>query len=380
MPKLNDAVTRGHVIFDEGRALKEISEVNAALKQGHHPTGLAGNKEERSALRIAADNLGVGTHALKKRIGTPDNKGTYYKLFKLEPKWNLYTDRPFAAPKQQPQPRYIHGATVELLSRPDNTYVFGAAGDLHAGSKYTRWDVRNDLYRQFIEAGVQCTFDTGNWIDGEARFNTYDLDVHGFDAQCRFLAKNHPKGLATYAVWGDDHEGWYVQREGVDVGLYNEAIMREAGHDWTDLGFMEAHVTLRNANSGAVQPMSVVHPGGGSAYALSYAIQKIIESLEGGEKPAVGLYGHYHKLWAGNIRNVWCIQTGCQQDQTPFMRKKRLEAHVGGTIIKLRQDPKSGAIVSCQVELIRYFNREFYAGGNRWSRHGAIKPLKRIQE
>jgi hypothetical protein len=78
---------------------------------------------------------------------------------------------------------------------------------------------------------------------------------------------------------------------------------------------------LRNANSGKATTMAVCHPGGGSAYALSYSIQKIIESLEGGEKPAVGLYGHYHKLWAGNIRNVWCVQTGCQEDQTPFMRK-----------------------------------------------------------
>lgn len=284
----------------------------------------------------------------------------------------------FAAPKQTPMANYIGGPVIEIMSRPDNTFLFGAAGDLHSGSKYTRWDARYDLYRQFIDAGAQCNFDTGNWIDGEARFNTYDLETHGLHAQCKQLAREHPKGLPTYAVWGDDHEGWYVQREGVDVGLYNQAIMREAGHDWTDLGFMEAHVVLRNANSGKTQTMAVAHPGGGSAYALSYAIQKIIESLEGGEKPAVGLYGHYHKLWAGNIRNVWCVQTGCQLDQTPFMRKKRLEAHVGGSLVKLKQDPRTGAITSMTPELIRYFNREYYVGTGRWSKHDPVRKLARI--
>jgi hypothetical protein len=289
------------------------------------------------------------------------------------------TDDEFAHPKQTPNPNYVNGPVIELVSRKDNTFCFGAAGDLHAGSKYCRWDVREDLYKKFIDAGAQCNFDTGNWIDGEARFNTYDLEVHGLHAQCKLLAKKHPKGLPTYAVWGDDHEGWYVARDGIDVGRYNESIMREAGHDWHDLGFMEAHVVLRNANSGKSAIMAVCHPGGGSAYALSYTVQKIIESLEGGEKPAVGLYGHYHKLMAANVRNVWALQTGCQQDQSTFMRKKRLEAHVGGILVGLRQDPRTGAIVSCTPELIRYFNREYYvAGSGRWSKHGDVRKLKRV--
>jgi hypothetical protein len=321
-----------------------------------------GNNQIETALA-----LGIARQTLQNRIRLAEARGL------IEPS-------PFAAPKELPNPRSYTGApAIEIISGKDNTFLFGAAGDLHAASKYTRWDVREDLYRQFAEAGAQCSFDTGNWIDAEARFNTYDLEAHGLDSQCRLLARNHPKGLRTFAVWGDDHEGWYVQREGIDVGRYNEAIMREAGHDWTDLGFMEAHVVLKNANSGATTTMAVCHPGGGSAYALSYSIQKIIESLEGGEKPAVGLYGHYHKMWAGNIRNVWCVQTGTQQDQTPFMRKKRLEAHVGGALVKLRQDPRTGAIVSCAPELIRYFNREYYTGAGRWSKHGSVRKLKRVQ-
>lgn len=278
------------------------------------------------------------------------------------------------------QAGYLAKHRVEFVSRGDNTFSFGAFGDLHAASKHTRWDVRDDLVRRAEAHGVQAILDTGNWIDGECNFNRYDLEAVGLEQQCAMLARRHPcTKLPIYAVTGDDHEGWYEQRDGINVGRYAEGIMRAAGHDWTDLGYMEAHVTLRNAHSGKCATLAVVHPGGGSAYALSYSIQKIVESYEGGEKPAVGLYGHYHKLWAGIIRNVWVVQTGCQQDQTPFMRKKRLEAHVGGTIVDLEQDPRTGAIVGMTPKILRYFNRGFYSGGvgNLWSRSGPIVKPKR---
>jgi len=284
---------------------------------------------------------------------------------------------PYTIERVPQQPAFAGGPVFELLSRPDNTFLFGAAGDLHAASKYTRWDVREELYRYFIEEDAQCNFDTGNWIDGFFRYNTFDVEAHGLDEQCSILARRHPRGLKTFAVWGDDHEGWMAQREGINVGKYCQDVMQAAGHEWHDLGYMEAHVLLRNANSGKTATLAVVHPGGGSAYAISYSIQKIIESLEGGEKPHVALYGHYHKLWSGLIRNVWCLQTGCQQDQTPFMRKKRLEAHVGGALVRLRQDPKTGSILSMTPELIRFFNRDFYAGTGRWSRHGPVTMLNR---
>jgi biotin operon repressor len=280
--------------------------------------------------------------------------------------------------EKAPQPAYIEGATFEYVSRPDNTFVMGVTSDNHLGSKYTRLDVLNSLYDRFAEEGVDRVFNAGNWIDGEARFNKFDLEVHGMESQVRYLAKHYPRrpGLHTFAVAGDDHEGWYAQREGVNIGKYAERVMRENGReDWHDLGYMEAHVRLKNANSGKEAVLAVVHPGGGSAYAYSYTVQKIVESLDGGEKPAAAFYGHYHKLWSGNIRNVWVVQTGCTEDQTPFMRKKRLEAHVGGGIIKFRQDPKTGALVEMSANLLRYFNRGYY--NDRWSHSDPVNLPER---
>ena len=278
-------------------------------------------------------------------------------------------------------PAYTDGEIPEYVSRKNNTFVFGALGDSHLGSKYERLDVLNDLYDRYQAAGVDRVFHTGNWIDGDEPKNRHDISVHGMEAQLDYLAAEYPlrKGLVTYAVTGEDHEGWWTRSEGIDIGGRAEDTMRKHGReDWVNLGFMESHVRLVNANSGASSVVAVVHPGGGTAYALSYSIQKIIEALEGGEKPAVGLYGHYHKIWCGNIRNVWCICTGAQQDQTVFTRNKvKQEVHVGGTQIELEQDPRTGAIIGCTAKLMRYFARGYYNG--RWNRaRAAVKPARSV--
>jgi len=283
-------------------------------------------------------------------------------------------------PKTMPA-AYLSQHIVEIHSDKGNRYKLGCVSDNHCASKYERRDVLANLYDRFEEAGVTQVLHAGNWIDGNARFNTHDLLAHGLECQCQMLAETYPQrpGITTYAVWGDDHEGWYAQREGIDVGAYCEAIFRKhEREDWVNVGFMEANIPLVNSNSGKKALLALVHPGGGSSYALSYAIQKIIESLEGGEKPAVGIYGHLHKMWAGNIRNVWCLITGCCQDQTPFMRKNKLEAHIGGTIVTMEQDPETGAITSFCPDMKRYFTRGYYADA-RWSHHGPVnKPDRSV--
>jgi hypothetical protein len=276
-------------------------------------------------------------------------------------------------------PSGTRSGVTPYVSRQDGSYLFGVMGDSHLGSKYERLDVLHDLYRKFAAAGVDRVFHTGNWIDGEARFNKFDLKVHGMERQLDYCIEQYPNvGIETFAVTGDDHEGWYAQREGVDIGRLLESRMRDAGRtDWHNLGYMEAYVPLQHAQTGKSSMLHCIHPGGGSSYATSYTVQKIVESYEGGNKPAVLLAGHYHKLEFINVRNVWCVQTGCQQDQTPFARKKKLHYAVGGGIMRLTQNPETGAIEHAGVDLFCYFDRGYYEN-NRWSMSGDVVLPRRI--
>ncbi len=76
------------------------------------------------------------------------------------------------------------------------------------------------------------------------------------------------------------------------------------------------------------------------------------------------------------IRSVWAIQVGAGQDQTPFMRKIPTEPHIGGVLVKLTQDPRTGAITSCATEMRQYFNQGYYTN-DRWSKSGppVMRPL-----
>ena len=273
----------------------------------------------------------------------------------------------------------VGGDRVSFTTGPDNRIKFGLSSDKHYGSKYCREEVIAELYQWFADEGVVAVLDSGNFIEGESRFNRYDITHHGLEAQTQHIVATLPKhpGLITYAVSGNDHEGWYAQREGIDVGRYVEDAFRHAGReDWVNIGYMESYIDVLNPATDAVSRLLVMHPGGGSAYAVSYAPQKICEAFTGGDKPAVVFIGHYHKLSVNLLRGVWAIQVGCAQDQTPWARQKKLDPHVGGIIVDLEQDPETGAIISCRTEIKRWFNRGYY--NNRWSPHG--KPVMPRQD
>lgn len=340
-----------------------IAETTEPPKEAHEPSMLVRGLLRRApaSLEHLATASGLSQGQVLDALHSLQRSGSNVRNFGEQ--WSL-----------EQQPAVSTEDATAYVSRADGTYRFGFLGDTHLCSKYARLDVLTDLYRRFKAAGVDRVFHAGNWIDGEARFNKYDLLIHGMDRQVQYLAEHYPliKGVTTYSVAGDDHEGWYCQREGVDIGRYAERTMQDAGRkDWVNLGYMEAFVPLKHAKTGATSRLHLIHPGGGSAYATSYTVQKIVESYEGGEKPAVLLAGHYHKLEFINVRNVWAVQTGCTQDQTPFARKKKLQFAIGGGVMTLRQNSETGAIEGAGVEMFQYFNRGYYEN-HRWSHSGDV--------
>lgn len=260
-----------------------------------------------------------------------------------------------------------HSLLDESMWRGD-IISFGFTSDNHMCSHFERLDVLNLIYDIYAAEGISMVFNGGNWIDGEARFNKNEIHTKGMTRQIDYAVDNYPyrAGIKTKFVSGDDHEGWYNQREGINIGEYFQMKREESGKmDMEHLGYVEADIEINEGGFENESWLRVMHAGGGSAYATSYAPQKIIESYQGGEKPAVLLIGHYHKLSYNIIRNVHTIQMGCTQDQSIFMRKKKIEAHVGGGIIHLRRD-KNGVINRVNVEFITAFDRKFYIGDDKY--------------
>ncbi len=245
----------------------------------------------------------------------------------------------------------------------DNWIHFGLLGDTHLCCKEERLAELHNYYDLLAAEGIKQAFHAGNIVDGYVpRINGGSVFDSGIDGQCQYVIDNYPKrkGITTYFITGDDHEGWW-QKEGFNFGAYLAMLARDQGRDdLVYIGHVEADVEIKGKNKNASTIIKIQHPGGGSSYARSYTGQKQVESLDGGEKPAILAQGHYHVSNHMHERNVCVISLPGFQDQTIFARKKRLRMEVGGSILSFKRNLDDGAVTRCRVEFVRYFTRGYY--------------------
>ncbi len=306
-------------------------------------------KQKKISLRNLCNELNKGPQCIESEISRLIDEG-----------YNLEIDisGKLGFSKEIPRQKKLVLKTEDYFG--DDWIRFGFVADTHLCSKYQRLDVLNALYDIYEKEGIQTVYHGGNWIEGEARWNKYDILVMGIEGQVDYFIQNYPKrkGVKTHIISGDDHEGWYVQREHINIGKVMENRAKEVGRDdLIDLGYMERDIEFKKGRGGSI--IRAIHAGGGSTYAISYTSQKYVESLQGGEKPAIILVGHFHKFDWSYVREVHVIQGGCTQDQTPFLRKKRIQAMPGGCIVEAKQD-RMGNFVRVKVEWFPFYDKKFY--------------------
>ena len=224
-----------------------------------------------------------------------------------------------------------HSITVETSAADD--LVFGLTGDTHVGSLYHNQAAFEALYAYFKARGITTCYHTGDVLDGHRVYKGQEFELRdvGLAAQLTRLATLDTHGVKTKFITGN-HDQSFKSLAGVHVG---QAIAGAGGGDWEFLGEEQARVQF--VTPAGKYSLMLIHPGGGSSYALSYRVQKIVESLEGGTKPNMLAVGHYHKAdFLPTYRNVAAVQTGTTQNQTPFMARQGLAAHVGGWVVSVR--------------------------------------------
>ena len=223
---------------------------------------------------------------------------------------------------------------------------FGAIGDTHIGNKYQQISYLNEFYDRCQREGIDTIYHAGDISDGyytNRNEQIYELFVHGFDEQKNYIVENYPQrdGMVTKFILGN-HDFTHIRNGGANIGI-PIAIERE------DMIFLGVSTAKVNLTPNCV--MEVNHPGDGSAYSISYSMQKLMESYSGQEKPDILLNGHHHKALYMFYRNIHGIEIGCFQAQTPFMKGKKLRADMGGYIVTIKVDD-SGIIKSFGTEFI----------------------------
>jgi len=243
----------------------------------------------------------------------------------------------------------------------DKWHRIGLVTDTHLCCKEQRLEELHAQYDLFAREGIKVVLHAGNIVDGYIeKINGESVITATRDGQAQYVLDHYPqrKGITTYFITGDDHEGWWIQK-GHNWGRDLHLLAQENGRtDLQYIGHVEADVEFKNS-AGKSCVCKVQHPGGGSAYARSYTGQKQVEAFEGGEKPAILVQGHYHVSNYMQDRGVHVISMPGFQDQTIFARKKRLRMEVGGAIMEFTQ-AAAGAVARFRLEFNRFFTRSYY--------------------
>ena len=224
---------------------------------------------------------------------------------------------------------------------------FAVMGDTQFGSKYAQISHLHNFYDLCEREGISTVYHTGDITDGLKMRpgHEYELYEISADGQVDDVIKNYPrrKGITTHFITGN-HDASLYKHVGFDVG----AAIAKDREDMIYLGRDCAVVDLTPDCT-----LELRHPWDGSAYSISYKLQKMIEAMEADSKPNILAVGHYHKELSMFYRNIHALLTGCFQSQTPFMRGKGLAAIMGGYIITIRVD-KNGHIQGFTPEFIPY--------------------------
>ena len=225
---------------------------------------------------------------------------------------------------------------------------FAIIGDTQIGSKYTQLTHLHNFYDVCKREGIKNVYHTGDLTDGlKMRVgHEYELYEVSADEMRDDVVKNYPKreGITTHFITGN-HDASLYKQVGFDIGQAI-AFMRP------DMKYLGRDCAVINLTPKCT--LELRHPWDGSAYALSYKPQKMIEAMESDSKPNILAIGHYHKAEYIFYRNVHALQTACFQSQTPFTRGKGISVHMGGWIVTIRVD-QNGYIQSFAPEYIPYY-------------------------
>lgn len=220
---------------------------------------------------------------------------------------------------------------------PDRHVRFGVFSDAHIGHQCYRPDALRKLAVDCKKKGMEFILNGGDTLEGMSgrEGHIYELTHLGASEQLKYFASEFSVfDRAIYSIEAQNsHGGWFNSKGNAGLNIGEEMANRCSNYKF--IGYDEQDIEMDNGLK-----IRLRHPGGGTAYAISYKMQKYIESISGGKKPHLLCQAHFHKAQYMFYRNVHGFDCGCLCNQTPFMRKIGTPAHVGYWLIDANMNKK----------------------------------------
>lgn len=269
--------------------------------------------------------------------------GILEKIEQLENITKTFSEKEITAISQSGKGRK-HEYINEAIDFSGDKIKYAQITDTHIGHIDCDKRLLSTSLKIAEDSGCQFIIHTGDVTEGMSSRpgHVYELEHIGYKAQLEasYNAFRDCK-LPIYAIDGN-HDRWFIKACGAWIV---EDIARELSN-FNYLGSDFATLEVGGIKIG------LWHGEDGNSYAYSYRIQKVVEALNTKQLPDILHAGHTHKYDVCMPREIFAISGGSICRQTPWMRGKRIEAHVGFNIMELTVN--TGKIVRC--------NHEFYRG------------------
>jgi UDP-2,3-diacylglucosamine pyrophosphatase LpxH len=284
----------------------------------------------------AITKSGYGRERLSKEFGVGEvTAREWLAVAKYLQQNNMpFVDDPLYMPKAETIRHEISG----------DEWSFGVISDAHIGSSVFRLEELNTFVKYAQDHGVETFLLPGDLIDGARVYpgQEYEQNIPGIDAQIAKFEDCFPKIKKGYFIIGN-HEYAAFKSVGKNVGL---DICRNR-KEFQYVGCMEGRVEINGVL------IEMFHPTGSGAYALSYKLQKRIESYVPGDKPRILLMGHYHQSVNLTIRNVTGYLCGSWQGPNTFSKALNLPNVTGGWIIKVLSN--NGQVKTIDSKFVQFY-------------------------
>ena len=206
--------------------------------------------------------------------------------------------------------------------------TFGIMSDTHIGSIFTHEDYIQQALEEMEKGGCEFLVHAGDSVEGMMnRPNAiYKLNHIGYKAQRDATVDIFKHWTKPLYIVGGNHNASFDVKFGVGMDITEGICSRLP--DATYLGSLDGKFDLNGV------PVMVFHGNDGAAVALSYREQRLVDTMAPSDLPGILITGHVHKAFYCFYRGVHIICGGTLQSQTPFMRGKKLPAHVGWWKVK----------------------------------------------
>ncbi|MEM2031940.1 MAG: metallophosphoesterase [Candidatus Woesearchaeota archaeon] len=225
----------------------------------------------------------------------------------------------------------------------NKSFYYCYFADPHIGHKQFNKKMFDYMVKMIKQKKPDFVINVGDTLEGMSGRDghIYELEKIGFDEQFNYAVELLSKIPVTIYGIDGNHDMWYHSK--FNIGIIVGKKLEEVLDNYVHLGQMDGSITIDGIK------IKLFHANDKSAFGMSYQIEKLIDALEGENKPNILHSGHYHKYLYIFRRNIHAFESGTLCNQTLFMKGKKIVPYVGFGFVKVYHN-KNGEVSRIEEE------------------------------